>query len=242
MLLHIPGVLDRDQLARIRSALDGAEWVDGRQTVGAQGAQVKRNLQLAEDSPLRRELGAMVLAVLARNPLYFAAALPLRTLPPRFNRYEGGGTYGAHVDGAVMALPPDGADAAHALPGQAGYVRSDLSCTLFLSEPEEYDGGGLVVDDTYGEHEVKLPAGDLILYPSSSLHRVEPVTRGARIASFFWIQSMVRDLEKRRLLYQLDTSIQALSAPGAGLPSDSRDALVGLTGIYHNLLRRWAET
>jgi PKHD-type hydroxylase len=233
MLLHIPGVLDRDQLARIRAALDGAGWVDGRQTVGAQGAQVKRNLQLADDSPLRRELGDLVLAALARNPLYFAAALPLRTLPPRFNRYEGGGTYGAHVDGAVMALPgPPGG-----LPGGQGYVRSDLSCTLFLNEPDEYAGGGLVVDDTYGEHEVKLPAGDLILYPSSSLHRVEPVTRGARIASFFWIQSMVRDLEQRQLLYQLDTSIQALTASGA-----DREALVRLTGIYHNLLRRWAET
>ena len=239
MLMHIPAVLDRDQLARVRAALDGAAWVDGRQTVGAQGAQVKRNLQLAEDSPLRHELGALVLAALARNPLYFAAALPLRTLPPRFNRYEGGGTYGAHVDGAVMALPPGAGDA---LPGQQGYVRSDLSCTLFLSEPEEYDGGGLVVDDTYGEHEVKLPAGDLILYPSSSLHRVEPVTRGARIASFFWIQSMVRDLEQRSLLFQLDTSIQALTASGADASPENRDSLVRLTGIYHNLLRRWAET
>lgn len=239
MLLHIPGILDRDQLARIRAALDGAEWVDGRQTVGAQGAQVKRNLQLAEDSPLRRELGALVLAALARNPMYFAAALPLRTLAPRFNRYEGGGTYGAHVDGAVMALP---ATTPGALPGEHGYVRSDLSCTLFLNEPGEYDGGGLVVDDTYGEHEVKLPAGDLILYPSSSLHRVEPVTRGARIASFFWVQSLVRDLEQRQLLYQLDTSIQALTASGASASPDSREALLRLTGIYHNLLRRWAET
>jgi len=238
MLLHIPGVLDRDQLARIRATLDGAEWVDGRQTVGAQGAEVKRNLQLAEDSPLRRELGAVVLAALSRNPLFFAAALPLRTLPPRFNRYEGGGTYGAHVDGAVMALPAGEGTR----PGEPGYVRSDLSCTLFLNEPDEYDGGGLVVDDTYGEHEVKLPAGDLILYPSSSLHRVEPVTRGARVASFFWIQSMVRDLEQRRLLYQLDTSIQALTASGAGSSPENRDALVRLTGIYHNLLRRWAET
>jgi PKHD-type hydroxylase len=242
MLMHIPGVLDRDQIARIRAALDGAEWIDGRQTVGAQGAQVKRNLQLAENSLLRRELGALVLTALARNPLYFAAALPLRTLPPRFNRYEGGGTYGAHVDGAVMALPPDPRNADETLPGQAGYVRSDLSCTLFLSEPDEYDGGGLVVDDTYGEHEVKLPAGDLILYPSSSLHRVEPVTRGARIAAFFWIQSMVRDLEQRALLFQLDTSIQALTASGAGASPESRDALLRLTGIYHNLLRRWAET
>ena len=239
MLLHIPGILDREQLARIRAALDGADWVDGRQTVGAQGAQVKRNLQLAEDSPLRRELGALVLAALARNPMYFAAALPLRTLPPRFNRYEGGGTYGAHVDGAVMALP---IDAPGGPPGGHGYVRSDLSCTLFLNEPDDYDGGGLVVDDTYGEHEVKLPAGDLILYPSSSLHRVEPVTRGVRIASFFWIQSLVRDLEQRQLLYQLDTSIQALTASGAGTSPDSHEALLRLTGIYHNLLRRWAET
>ena len=230
MLLHIPGVLDRDQVAGFRAALDGAQWVDGRQTVGVQGAQVKRNLQLAEDSPLRHELGAAVLAALARNPLYFAAALPLRTLLPRFNRYEGGGEYGAHVDGAVMALPTDAS-------GAQQYVRSDLSCTLFLSEPDEYDGGGLVVDDTYGEHEARLPAGDLVLYPSSSLHRVEPVTRGARLAAFFWIQSMVRDLEQRQLLFKLDTSIQALTRSGA-----DRDALLQLTGIYHNLLRRWAET
>lgn len=230
MLLHIPGVLDREQLARFRSALDGAEWVDGRQTVGAQGAQVKRNLQLAEDAPLRSELGAVVMAALARNPLYFAAVLPLRTLPPRFNRYEGGGEYGSHVDGAVMALPP--------VPGQAsGHLRSDVSCTLFLCDPEDYDGGGLIVDDTYGEHEVKLPAGDLIVYPSSSLHRVEPVTRGARIAAFFWVQSMVRDDGQRQMLFKLDASIQALTRSGA-----DREALLELTGIYHNLLRRWAET
>ncbi len=230
MLLHIPGVLDREQAARFRAALDGAEWVDGRQTVGAQGAQVKRNRQLAEDSPLRRELGGIVLAALARNPLYFAAVLPLRTLPPRFNRYEGGGEYGFHVDGAVMALPP--------VQGQATeHLRSDVSCTLFLCDPEEYDGGGLIVDDTYGEHEVKLPAGDLIVYPSSSLHRVEPVTRGARLAAFFWVQSMVRDDEQRQLLFKLDTSIQALTQSGA-----DREALLQLTGIYHNLLRRWAET
>lgn len=230
MLLHIPGVLDRDQVARCRAMLAGAEWVDGRQTVGAQGAQVKRNQQLAEDSPLRRELGDIVLAALARNPLYFAAALPLRTLPPRFNRYEGGGEYGFHVDGAVMALPP--------VPGQpSGHLRSDVSCTLFLCEPEEYDGGGLIIDDTYGEHEVKLPAGDLIVYPSSSLHRVAPVTRGARLAAFFWVQSMVRDDEQRQQLFKLDTSIQALTQSGA-----DREALLQLTGIYHNLLRRWADT
>lgn len=230
MLLHIPGVLDRDQVARFRAALEAAQWVDGRQTVGAQGAQVKRNLQLAEASPLRHELGAEVLAALARNPLFFAATLPLRTLAPRFNRYEGGGEYGFHVDGAVMALPPVAGES-------AGYMRSDVSCTLFLSEPEDYDGGGLIVDDTYGEHEVKLPAGDLAVYPSSSLHRVEPVTRGVRLASFFWVQSMVRDQQQRQMLFNLDTSIQSLTAGGA-----DREALLKLTGVYHNLLRRWAET
>lgn len=230
MLLHVPGILDREQVVRFRTALAAAEWVDGRQTVGAQGALVKRNLQLAEDSPVRRELGAIVLAALARNPLYFAAVLPLRTLPPRFNRYEGGGEYGFHVDGAVMALPPVQDQA-------SGYLRSDVSCTLFLSEPDDYDGGGLVVDDTYGEHEVKLPAGDLIVYPSGSLHRVDPVTRGTRLAAFFWVQSMVRDLEQRQLLFKLDGSIQALTQSGA-----DREALLQLTGIYHNLLRRWAET
>lgn len=230
MLLHIPQVLDREQVARFHSVLERAEWVDGRQTVGAQGAQVKRNLQLAEDSPVRSELGAIILAALARNPLYFASVLPLRTLAPRFNRYQDGGEYGLHVDGAVMALP--------SLAGQPpGHLRSDVSCTLFLCDPEEYDGGGLVVDDTYGEHEVKLPAGDLIVYPSSSLHRVEPVTRGARVAAFFWVQSMVRDLEQRQILFKLDTSIQALTHSGA-----DREALLQLTGIYHNLLRRWAET
>ena len=230
MLLHIPQVLDQAQVAAMRTSLEAAEWVDGRQTVGAQGAQVKRNLQLAEDAPLRAELGDQVLAALARNPMYFAAVLPLRTLPPRFNRYEGGGEYGLHVDGAVMALPPEA--------GQPpGYMRSDVSCTLFLSEPDEYDGGGLVVDDTYGQHEVKLSAGDLIVYPSSSLHRVEPVTRGTRLASFFWVQSMVRDLEQRQTLFKLDTAIQSLTASGA-----DREALLQLTGIYHNLLRRWAET
>jgi PKHD-type hydroxylase len=229
MLVHIPGVLDREQVAAMRRALDAAEWVDGRETVGPQGAQVKRNLQLAEDSPLRRELGAQVLAALARNPLYFAAVLPLRTLPPRFNRYEGGGEYGFHVDGSVMTMA--------AAPGQAASLRSDVSCTLFLAEPDEYDGGELVIDDTYGQHEVKLPAGDLIVYPSSSLHRVAPVTRGARLAAFFWVQSLVRDQQKRQMLLELDTSIQQLTRDGA-----DRGALLRLTGVYHNLLRRWSET
>jgi len=187
---------------------------------------VKRNLQLPDASPLRRELGEVVIAALARHPLYHAAALPLRTLSPRFNCYEGGGEYGFHIDGAVMAT--GGSDA---------QVRSDISCTLFLSEPDEYDGGELIVSDTYGEHEVKLPAGDAIVYPSSSLHKVTPVTRGARIASFFWVQSLVRDDSARRLLLELDTAIRNLSAGAADQAS-----ILQLTGVYHNLLRRWAET
>ncbi|PWK92097.1 Fe2+-dependent dioxygenase [Fulvimonas soli] len=225
MLLHIPGILDAQQLAQLRQALDAADWTDGRETVGAQGARVKRNLQLPDASPLRQQLAKVVLAALAKHPLYHAAVLPARTLPPRFNRYEGGGHYGFHVDGSVMALP-DGAQ-----------VRSDVSCTLFLNGPDEYDGGELIVSDTYGEHEVKLPAGDAIVYPSSSLHRVAPVTRGARLASFFWVQSLVRDDGRRRLLFELDTSIQRLTTSGA-----DADAVLRLTGVYHNLLRAWAET
>jgi PKHD-type hydroxylase len=228
MLLHVPAILDAAQLARFRDALGQAPWVDGRATVGAQGAQVKRNLQLADGSPLAVELGTEVLAALAANPLYHSAALPLRTLPPRFNRYEGGGRYGLHVDGAVMSVA-----AAPARP--ATTLRTDVSCTLFLCEPDEYDGGELVVHDTYGEHEVKLPAGDLILYPSSSLHRVEPVTRGTRLAAFFWVQSLVRDDARRRMLFELDASIQSLTQAGA-----DRAALLQLTGLYHNLLRQWA--
>jgi PKHD-type hydroxylase len=229
MLLHVPAILDAAQVARFRKALDGGEWIDGKATVGAQGAQVKRNQQLADGSPLARELGAAVLAALAASPLYHAAVLPLRALPPRFNRYQGGGEYGFHVDGSVMHV---------AMPGQPpGTLRTDVSCTLFLCEPDEYDGGELVIHDTYGEHEVKLPAGDLIVYPSSSLHRVEPVTRGMRLASFFWVQSLVRDDSQRQLLFELDASIQALTQADA-----DRDALLRLTGVYHNLLRRWAET
>lgn len=229
MLLHIPAVLTPAQLAEMRAALAAAEWIDGRATVGAQGAQVKRNLQLADGSPLRKRLGDMVLAALAANPLFHAAALPARILPPRFNRYEGGGEYGFHVDGAVMGLAGNDGQA----PAQ---LRSDVSCTLFLAEPDDYDGGELIISDTYGEHEAKLPAGDMIVYPSSSLHRVAPVTRGARLASFFWVQSLVRDGEQRRMLLELDASIQSLTAAGA-----ERDAVVRLTNLYHNLLRRWAE-
>lgn len=229
MMLHIPKILSEAQLAHFRSALGSAEWVDGRATVGPQGAQVKRNLQLPDDAPLARRLGETVLAALAANPLFHAATLPARILPPRFNRYQHGGEYGFHVDGAIMALAASATQ-------PAVQMRSDTSCTLFLSEPEEYDGGELIISDTYGEHEVKLPAGDLVIYPSSSLHRVAPVTRGARLASFFWVQSLVRDAEQRRLLLELDTSIQALTAAGA-----ERAVVLRLTNLYHNLLRRWSE-
>lgn len=228
MLLHIPNVLSAEEVAGFRRALEAADWADGRETVGHQGAQVKRNLQLPDASPLKAELGQHVLGALERNPLFFAAALPLRILPPRFNRYTGGGEYGFHVDGSVMSVG-HGAHRTH--------IRSDISCTLFLCEPEDYDGGELIISDTYGEHEVKLPAGDLVVYPSSSLHKVQPVTRGARLASFFWVQSMVRDDAHRRLLWEMDTSIQQLTQDCPQHPS-----LVSLTGIYHNLLRQWAET
>lgn len=229
MLLHIPHVLDADEIAQFRQALMAAEWTDGRETVGVQGAQVKRNLQLADAAPLKQQLGQRVLSALHRNPLFFAAALPLRIVPPRFNCYQGGGEYGFHIDGSVM-LTKDADDAPL-------HVRSDVSCTLFLSEPDEYDGGELIISDTYGEHEVKLPAGDLILYPSSSLHQVRPVTRGARLASFFWVQSMVRSDMQRRLLFEMDGSLEKLRQTHA----DSQ-ALLQLTGVYHNLLRAWAET
>ncbi|KOQ77431.1 Fe2+-dependent dioxygenase [Stenotrophomonas maltophilia] len=224
MLLHIPNVLAPEEVAQMRQRLDPADWADGRETVGPQGAQVKHNEQLPDASPLKAELGQRVLAALGRSPLFFAAALPLKILPPRFNRYSGGGTYGFHVDGAVMNL------------ANGEQLRSDISCTLFLSAPEEYEGGELIISDTYGEHEVKLPAGDLIVYPSSSLHKVNPVTRGARVASFFWVQSMVRDDVQRRLLWEMDGSIERLRQTGG-----DAEAVLQLTGVYHNLLRRWSE-
>ncbi len=226
MMLHIPNVLSADEVVDMRQQLAASsDWTDGRETVGAQGAEVKRNQQLAKTSALRQQLGDRVLTALRRQPLFFAAALPLRILPPLFNRYAGGGTYGNHIDGSVMGMD-DGRQ-----------MRSDLSCTLFISEPDSYEGGELIVSDTYGEHEVKLPAGDLILYPSSSLHRVTPVTEGQRLASFFWIQSMVRDGEQRRMLLEMDQAITRLTETGA-----DREAVVQLTGNYHNLLRMWAET
>jgi len=225
MLLHVPEVLTSDQVADFRRRLDAADWVDGRATVGPQGAQVKRNRQLDEFSPLGQELGRVVLAALARHPLYQSAAIPLRHMPPLFNRYEGGENYGLHVDGAVRSVP-----------GTTLQMRTDVSCTLFLSEPEDYDGGELVVVDTYGTHEVKLPAGDLVLYPSTSLHRVEPVTRGARVASFFWVQSVVRDASRRAMLFELDQDVQRLRERLGDC-----EELVSLTGLYHNLVREWGD-
>jgi PKHD-type hydroxylase len=225
MLLHVPNVLSAEQVADLRRRLDATDWVDGRATVGAQGAQVKRNRQLDEFSPVGQDLGRAVLAALAKHPLYVSAALPARHMPPLFNRYEGGEHYGLHIDGSVRLVP-----------GTTLQMRTDLSCTLFLSEPEDYEGGELVIVDTYGTHEVKLPAGDLVLYPSTSRHRVEPVREGARVASFFWVQSLVRDDWQRTMLFELDQNIQALREQVG-----DNEAVVGLTGHYHNLLRQWAE-
>ena len=225
MLLHVPDVLTPHQVADLRRRLDATDWVDGRATVGGQGAQVKRNRQLDEFSPVGQALGRVVLEALLAHPLYMSAALPLRHMPPLFNRYEGGEHYGLHVDGAIRSVP-----------GTTLQMRTDLSCTLFLAGPHEYDGGELEIVDTYGTHAVKLPAGDLVLYPSSSLHRVHPVTRGARVASFFWVQSMVRDTAQRQQLFELDQNIQSLRAQ----LGDS-DSVVGLTGHYHNLVRAWSE-
>ncbi|MEY4564211.1 MAG: hypothetical protein RLZZ618_3488 [Pseudomonadota bacterium] len=225
MMLHVPQVLTAEQVADIRRRLDETDWVDGRATVGPQGALVKKNRQLPELSPVGHELGAIILNALNQQPLYFSATLPLRTVPPLFNRYEGGEHYGLHVDGSVRSVP-----------GTNLRLRSDVSCTLFLTAPETYEGGELVVVDTYGVHEVKLPAGDLIIYPASSLHRVEPVTRGVRVCSFFWVQSMVRDDAKRSQLYELDRNIQSLRAQLGDCPE-----VLGLTGHYHNLLRQWGE-
>lgn len=224
MLLHIPEVLSREQVIGFRRDLEQCDWADGRATVGPQGAQVKRNRQLPESSPLGQRLGRIVLDALARNALFVSAALPLRTSPPLFNRYESGEQYGLHIDGALRAVT-----------GSGQCLRTDVSSTLFLSDPEDYDGGDLVVVDTYGTHEVKLPAGDLILYPATSLHRVEPVTRGARLASFFWTQSMVADDGRRGMLFDLDRNIQKLRARIGDC-----EEVVGLTGHYHNLVRQWA--
>lgn len=225
MLLQIPEVLTPEEVAAARRRLDQASWVDGRVTAGHQSARAKANLQLPEDSPVARELGEQILASLQRNPLFISAALPYRVFPPLFNRYQGGHAFGNHVDNAIRHVT-----------GTPHRIRTDLSATLFFTGPEEYDGGELVVEDTYGVHAVKLPAGHMVLYPSTSLHHVRPVTRGARVASFFWIQSMVRDDGQRTLLFDLDTAIQRVAET-----SEENPAAVQLTGVYHNLLRRWAE-
>lgn len=223
MIVQIPDVLGAAQVQAMRAALLDAPWVDGLATAGHQGAAVKRNRQLAEGSPLAQALGDQVLAALERHPLFISAALPGEVYPPMFNRYEGGETFGTHVDNAVRLLP-----------GTGRKIRTDLSATLFLAEPDSYDGGELLIEDTYGAHAVKLPVGHLVLYPSTSLHRVEPVRRGVRLASFFWVQSLVADEGGRNLLFDLDTAIQRLAQTGG-----DETARLQLTGCYHNLLRRW---
>ncbi|AOY93982.1 Fe2+-dependent dioxygenase [Cupriavidus sp. USMAA2-4] len=226
MMLQIPEVLSPQQVAQCRAIIEAAPWQDGNATSGFQSALAKRNLQLPEGSPAARQAGALIEEALSANALFFSAALPLKVFPPLFNRYEGGGTFGNHVDNAIRYLR-----------GSSFRVRSDLSATLFLTAPEDYDGGELVVEDTFGQQRVKLPAGHMVLYPASSVHHVTPVTRGARISSFFWIQSMVRDDGQRALLFDLDTQIQRV---GQAL-GQQEAAVVGLTGVYHNLLRRWAD-
>ncbi|MDH1290856.1 Fe2+-dependent dioxygenase [Comamonas terrigena] len=225
MLLRIPALLSAEDVRQCRQALEQADWQDGRTTAGFLAAQVKNNLQLPLDSATGKTLGSLILDRLGHHPLYLSAALPSKVLPPRFNRYEGGGTYGNHIDNALFTIP-----------GTAIKVRSDVSTTVFFSEPEEYEGGELVVEDTFGQQTVKLAAGDAIVYPGTSLHRVNPVTRGTRYASFFWTQSLIKSAEQRRLLFDLDQSIQQLSSE---LPAHPR--LSTLSGTYHNLLRMWSE-
>jgi PKHD-type hydroxylase len=225
MLLHVPDVLTADQVDQARSMLDNADWVDGSVTAGHQSVRAKKNMQMPEDHPVSRQLGDVILRALHANPLFISAALPLKVFPPLFNRYAGGQSFGTHVDNAIRQVP-----------GTPHRVRTDLSATLFLTEPEEYDGGELSIEDTYGVQHVKLPAGHMILYPATSLHHVTPVTRGARVSSFFWIQSMIRADSQRAILFDLDAAIQGIARDVPEHPSS-----VQLTGIYHNLLRQWAD-
>lgn len=224
MMYHIPGVLTADEVAQLRAQLALAPWIDGRATVGNQGAQVKNNQQVDTHNELYQKLQSAVLQAVNQHSLFFAAALPRQISSPLFNRYQLQETYGFHVDGAVRSHP------------QSGWMRTDLSATLFLCEPESYDGGELVVNDTFGQHSVKLPAGDLILYPASSLHCVTPVTRGVRVASFMWIQSMIRDDKKRAMLFELDRNIQTLRTRHG-----ESEEVLSLLNLYHNLLREWSE-
>ena len=227
MLIRVPKVLTKEQVAKCRKAFDDADWIDGRGTAGPQAATVKQNMQLPENSPSARQLGEMVLEALGRSPLFIAAAVPLRVLPPMFNKYGQGQFFGSHIDGAIRSVP-----------GAGVRIRTDLSVTIFLAEPDEYDGGDLVIEDNYGTQSAKLPAGDMVLYPSTSVHHVTAVTRGYRVASFFWVQSMIREDGPRRMLFDLDQSIQQLT-----MDRGHEDAtVVRLTGLYHNLLRHWAET
>lgn len=226
MMLSIPDVLTREQLQQCRDALERADWQDGRSTAGHLAAAAKANQQLAQDDALGQQLADFILAQLGRSPRFMAAALPLKVLPPRFNRYAVGETYGNHIDSAVFRVP-----------GTPHQIRADLSATLFLSDPDDYDGGELVIEGSTGSSRVKLPAGHLVLYPSGSLHRVEPVRRGTRLAAFCWVQSLVRDPAQRAMLLELDNSIQALTVSVPESPE-----LVRLTGLYHNLLRHWANT
>lgn len=225
MLLAIPDVLTQEQVRKAREILDAAEWVDGKVTAGHQSSKAKDNQQLPEGGDAAKQVGEMILNALGQNALFISAALPLKVFPPLFNRYQGGQSFGTHVDNAIRQVP-----------GTGHRIRTDLSATLFFAGPEEYDGGELIVEDTYGVHAVKLAAGHMVLYPASSLHHVKPVTRGARVASFFWIQSMVRQDSERTMLFDLDMAIQHVNKDLPNHPT-----AVQLTGIYHNLLRHWAE-
>ncbi|MEJ2681791.1 MAG: Fe2+-dependent dioxygenase [Gammaproteobacteria bacterium] len=226
MLLHIPKVLSKEQVHEAKHALLAADWTDGNETSGYQSAKAKHNLQLPEGSEIANRLGDLILSALAHNNTFLSAALPLKIFPPLFNCYQGGGHFGVHVDNAIRQVP-----------GAPVKIRTDLSITLFLSEPEEYEGGVLTIEDTYGTQSIKLPAGDLILYPATSLHRVTPVTQGRRLASFFWLQSMVRSDANRALLFDMDAAIQSLRSQ-----LDDSPEIVQLTGVYHNLIREWAQT
>lgn len=225
MLICIPQLLTPDQVQDCKAALSSAQWEDGKKTAGYLAQSVKANLQLPVNSPIAQQVGDFILHVLHNNPLYVSAVLPAKILPPRFNCYQGGGTYGNHIDNAIFPIV-----------GTTERLRTDVSSTLFLSDANEYDGGELVIEDTYGTQQIKLNAGDLVVYPGTSLHRVNPVTKGVRLASFFWAQSMVRQAHQRRMLWELDQSIQAIATNNTDDPNLAR-----LSGVYHNLLREWAD-